>query len=93
MERQLLLSLLVRYYNTYCIHNELVAQVGHKEMDILYSPAMMNYEKSAPLDYIEQFLALKSLHKCRVEPLPAELLAIVACQMINVSAIPIELEQ
>ena len=54
---------------------------------------MLNYEKSSPLDYIEKFLKLPNLQRCRVEPLPGELLAVVACQMISVSAIPIELEQ
>lgn len=55
--------------------------------------AMMNYEKSTPVHYIDEFLELPTLHRCRVESLPPDVLAIVACQMINVSAIPVELEQ
>lgn len=54
---------------------------------------MLNYEKSAPIEHIDKFLALPTLRRCRVEALPPDDLAIVACQMVDVCAIPIEIEQ
>ena len=55
--------------------------------------AMLNYEKALPIDYIDRFLELHTVYRHRMEAIPAEDLAVVACQMISVCAIPVELEQ
>ena len=54
---------------------------------------MLNYEKALPIDYIDRFLELRTVYRHRMEAIPAEDLAVVACQMISVCAIPVELEQ
>ena len=54
---------------------------------------MLNYEKALPIDYIDRFLELHTVYRHRMEVIPADDLAVVACQMISVCAIPVELEQ
>lgn len=54
---------------------------------------MLNYEKALPIDYIDRFLELHTVHRHRMESIPPDDLAAVACQMINVCALPVEVEQ